>query len=65
MTDAEKLLETINTLPPDRVAEVEDFVAFLAERERMQELTRAAMKSSGPAFAAIWENPDDAAYDAI
>ncbi len=34
MTNADMLLERIKSLPPERVAEVEDFVAFLAERER-------------------------------
>jgi hypothetical protein len=29
----ETLIEKINSLPPERVAEVEDFVYFLAQRE--------------------------------
>jgi hypothetical protein len=65
MTNPDMLLERIKSLPPERVAEVEDFVAFLAERERARSLTRAAMKPREPAFAPIWKNPDDSAYDAI
>lgn len=30
----EKLMEKINLLPPERVAEVEDFVDFVAQREK-------------------------------
>jgi hypothetical protein len=65
MTNADMLLERIKSLPPERVAEVEDFVAFLAERERARSPARAAMKPREPAFAAIWKNPDDSAYDCI
>jgi hypothetical protein len=28
-------------------------------------ITRAAVVTSAPAFAAIWNNPEDAVYDAI
>ncbi len=35
----ELLVEKIRHLPPDRVAEVEDFVDFLSERTRRQQPT--------------------------
>jgi hypothetical protein len=65
MHDTQALMERIQALPPERIAEVEDFVAFIAAREQERALTRAAAAASAPAFAAIWDNPDDAAYDAI
>ncbi len=65
MPDTQSLLDRINALPADRIAEVEDFVEFIAAREQERSLTRAAGASSAPAFAAIWNNPEDAAYDAI
>jgi hypothetical protein len=65
MHNAKTLLEQIEALPPERIAEVEDFVAFIAAREREQSLARAAAAVSAPAFAAIWNNPDDDAYDAL
>jgi hypothetical protein len=65
MSAAKKLLEKIEALPPDRIAEIEDFVAFNIERERDRALIRAASATSEPAFAAIWNNPKDAAYDGI
>lgn len=65
MADAQALMEKIQALPPERIAEVEDFVEFIAERERQRVLTRAAAAASVPTFAAIWNNPDDDVYDAI
>ncbi len=65
MRDAQALLRQIEALPAARVAEVEDFVAFLAAREQAQALTRAAAAASEPAFAAVWDNADDDAYDEL
>jgi hypothetical protein len=61
----ETLIEKIQALPPDRIAEVEDFVEFIVIREQDRALTRAAATASGPAFAAVWNNPEDDAYDAL
>ena len=62
---ADTLMEMIQALPPERIAEVEDFVAFITAREQERALTRGAATASGPAFAAIWNNPEDDAYDAL
>ena len=59
------ILEKLKILPPERVAEVEDFVDFLRTRDAEQQLTRAAAKASEPAFRKVWDNPEDAAYDAL
>lgn len=59
------LIERIEHLPPERQAEVEDFVAFLEHKDIDRGLARAAAKASQPSFAKVWENPDDAAYDAL
>ncbi len=42
MSAAKKLLEKIEALPPDRIAEIEDFVAFIIERKQDRALIRAA-----------------------
>ena len=63
--DQRAILDKLMDLPPERVAEVEDFVDFLRARDAQQQLTRAALKASEPAFKKIWDNPDDAAYDAL
>lgn len=62
---ADKLIEKIQKLPPDRVSEVEDFVDFLAAREEGRQLTIAASRVSESAFSAVWDNTDDAEYDRL
>ncbi|CAG0969989.1 hypothetical protein BURK2_01225 [Burkholderiales bacterium] len=59
------LIEKIRQLPPQRLAEVEDFVDFLRTREDEQRLVHAAGKASEASFAAVWENDEDAAYDRL
>jgi hypothetical protein len=64
--DAEqKLLEKIKRLPPEKAAEVEDFVDFLSQRESERDLARAATRLSEDAFAKVWDNEDDADYDRL
>ena len=63
MQNAQRLLRQIQALPPERIAEVEDFVAFIAAREEARSLTRAAAAVSAPVFAAVWDNPEDDAYN--
>ena len=65
MHDFQTLIDKIRALPPERIAEIEDFIAFIAAREQDRALTRAAAATSEPAFAAAWENSDAAAYDAL
>ncbi len=57
------LIEKIKQLPPQRLAEVEDFVDFLRTREDEQRLTQAAAKVAEASFATVWNNDEDAAYD--
>jgi hypothetical protein len=59
------LIEKLNTLPIDRLHEVEDFVDFLRSRDQDRALFRAASAASEPAFAAVWNNPEDDVYDAL
>lgn len=64
MSATEKaLIEKIKQLPPQRLAEVEDFVDFLRSREDEHRLTQAATKMAEASFAAVWNNDEDAAYD--
>lgn len=58
------LIRKIRRLPPDKLAEVEDFVDFLEQREDGR-LTQAASKLSEKSFSKVWDNPDDAAYDQL
>ena len=63
--DPQALIEKLKALPPESVAEVEDFVDFLQARSADRQLARAATKAAEPAFAKVWDNPDDAAYDKL
>jgi hypothetical protein len=59
------LIEKLKDLPPERLAEVEDFVDFLRGRDEVRKLTHAAAKLSVPAFAKVWDNESDAEYDRL
>jgi hypothetical protein len=63
--DEQELLAKIRALPPERVAEVEDFVDFLRLRDEEQKLTQAASRLSEATFAKVWDHPDDADYDRL
>lgn len=65
MPNTQALIQKIQALPVERIAEIEDFVDFLAAREQERALTRTATAVSAPAFATIWNNKEDDAYDAL
>ena len=59
----ENLVEKLRQLPPDRLAEVEDFIDFLNQRSRQAPATVAAMAATQPVLESIWDNEADAVYD--
>ena len=61
----EELLAKIRRLPPERVAEVEDFVDFLRQRDEDRSLAEAVARLSETAFSRVWDHPDDADYDRL
>ncbi len=63
--NTQALIDKIKALPAERISEVEDFVDFIRLRDRQRSLARAAAAASEPAFAAVWSNPEDDAYDAL
>ncbi len=48
MFNAQALIEKIRALSPERIAEIEDFVDFIAAREQARSLTRAVAAASAP-----------------
>lgn len=58
-----QIVEKLRLLSSQRIAEVEDFIDFLQQRDIQQQLTRAAAATAEPAFKSIWDNPDDDDYD--
>lgn len=64
-SNAQRLFEKISDLPHARMAEVEDFVDFVREREEIAALRKSVIAASEPAFARVWSNPEDDVYDAL
>jgi hypothetical protein len=60
----DNLIRKIRRLPPEKAAEVEDFVDFLDQRDDRR-LTQAAARLSARAFGKVWDNPQDAIYDRL
>ena len=61
----EKLFEKLRSLPAEKIAEVEDFVDFLRQRDADRRLAGSITKLSEDAFRKVWDNPDDADYDRL
>jgi hypothetical protein len=63
----DQLLYKISRLSAARIAEVEDFVDFLVERERDsdRQLAYIAAAASESTFAKVWDNPEDDVYDRV
>ena len=59
------LIDKIEALPAERIAEIEDFVDFIVGRAQDRALVHAATATSTATFAKIWNNPDDDVYDAL
>ena len=59
------LLSKLRALPRERLAEVEDFVDFIRERDADRQVSRAMTAASEEAFREVWDNPEDAAYDEL
>jgi len=60
-----ELIDKLETLSPERITEVEDFIDFLRNRDTDRQLVRAAANAAEPSLKTVWDNPDDAVYDAL
>ena len=60
-----ELIDKLEALPPERIVEVEDFIDFLKQRDTDRHLTRMTEKAAEPSLEKVWDNPDDAVYDAL
>lgn len=56
------MLEKLEHLSPERLAEVDDFIDFLQQRDQERLLSRDFAQASNDAFAKVWDNEDDAIY---
>lgn len=59
------LIDKLEALPPERIAEVEDFIDFIKQRDQDRQLTRTAAKAAEPSLQKVWDNPDDTVYDTL
>jgi hypothetical protein len=59
------LVQKLEALSPEQIATVEEFVEFVRMRGRERALVNAAGAASEPSFSAVWNNPEDDAYDAL
>lgn len=59
------MLEKLEHLSPERLAEVEDFIDFLQQRDQNKRLRQDYAGASEAAFAKVWDNDDDAIYDKL
>lgn len=57
--------EKLGQLAPERLAEVDDFIDFLRERDQDRRLCRNYAQASEAAFARVWDNDEDAVYDEL
>ena len=59
----EQIQEKLGYLAPDRLAEVEDFIDFLQQRDHDKLLRTGYAQASEEVFNKVWDNDDDAIYD--
>ena len=66
----DKLIAELRSLPPEMQSRVGDFIILLkqdgSERAGLEDdLRRSYAQASEKAFSGIWDNDDDAIYDAL
>ncbi len=59
------ILTKIRMLPPDKVAEVADFVDFISQKDQKRQLIKAAGKMAEDSFKEVWDSSEDDAYDRL
>jgi hypothetical protein len=59
------IIEKIRTLPPDRIAQVADFVDFISQKDQERQLRHAAGKMAEDTFNTVWDNSEDDVYDRL
>jgi len=52
-------------MPLNRLAEVDDFIDFLRERDQDKRLRQEYAYASEATFAKVWDNDEDAVYDRL
>jgi hypothetical protein len=63
--NAKALIDKIEALPPEQIAEIEDFVDFVRLRAKTRALRHDFAAASEPSLARVWNNQEDSIYDAV
>ena len=63
--NSQVIMDKLQRLSPEKIAEVEDFVDFLQQRELENQMTQAAAQVAEPSFQNVWDNLEDAVYDRL
>jgi hypothetical protein len=61
----EVVVRKLEHLPPDRLAEVEDFIDFLSQKDRERHARQDFARGAEASFQRIWDNDEDAEYDKL
>ena len=61
----QQMVKKLEALPLTKVAEVEDFIDFLASRDGDRMLVKGAQAVTTHSLKTIWDNADDAEYDRL
>jgi hypothetical protein len=61
----EQVQHKLEHLAPERLAEVEDFIDFLQQRDQDKRLRQDYAQASERSFARVWDNDEDAVYDKL
>jgi hypothetical protein len=59
------ILTKIRMLPPDKIAEVADFVDFISQKDQECQLRKTAGKMAEDTFKKVWDNTEDDVYDRL
>lgn len=59
------ILTKIRVLPPDKIAEIFDFIDFISQKDQERQLRKAAGKMAEDTFKKVWDNAEDDAYDQL
>ncbi len=64
-TQVQQIVRKLALLSPERLAEAEDFIDFLRQRQSKSEdaLAHDFTCASEKAFSDVWDNEEDAIYD--
>ncbi|MFW5825586.1 MAG: DUF2281 domain-containing protein [Marinobacter sp.] len=61
----QEVVRKLEHLPPERLAEVEDFIDFLSQKDREHDTRQDFARGAEASFQRVWDNDDDAEYDKL